>query len=142
MYYGWNNIYLISRFKQEKVLKDFWNTTKQEEEYLRSRSSGSDMDCRSSLHSIHWFFCVFFRIRLVHISFISWEIYLDCKNLLNKHQGVHILYEYESVHLLHLNVFQHNIRRDHHDWSMRQKIYWHVLCQIAPRSFDLKRHMQ
>ena len=44
---------LISRFKQEKVLKDFWNTTKQEEEYLRSRSSGSDMDCRSSLHSIH-----------------------------------------------------------------------------------------
>ena len=33
------------RFKQEKIIKDFWNTTKQEEEYLRNRSS--DSDCKS-----------------------------------------------------------------------------------------------
>ena len=41
-----NQEHLVStRFKQEKVLKDFWNTTKQEEDYLRTR--GSDLDCKS-----------------------------------------------------------------------------------------------
>ena len=33
---------LLSKFKQEKLLKDFWTTTKHEEEFLRSRSSDTD----------------------------------------------------------------------------------------------------
>jgi len=33
---------LFSRFKQEKILKDFWTTTKQEEEFLRTRGSDTD----------------------------------------------------------------------------------------------------
>ena len=33
---------LLSKFKQEKLLKEFWTTTKDEEEYLRSRSSDND----------------------------------------------------------------------------------------------------
>ena len=38
-----------TRFKQEKVIKDFWSTTKQEEDYLRTR--GSDLDCKSKSYS-------------------------------------------------------------------------------------------
>ena len=33
---------LLSKFKQEKLLKDFWTTTKDEEEFLRTRSSDND----------------------------------------------------------------------------------------------------
>lgn len=33
---------LLSKFKQEKLLKDFWTTTKHEEEFLRSRSSDNE----------------------------------------------------------------------------------------------------
>ena len=39
-----------TRFKQEKVIKDFWNATKQEEDYLRTR--GSDLDCKSKSFSL------------------------------------------------------------------------------------------
>ena len=39
-----------TRFKQEKVINDFWNTTKQEEDYLRTRAS--DLDCKSKSFSL------------------------------------------------------------------------------------------
>ena len=39
---------LLAKFKQEKLLKDFWTTTKQEEEFLRSRSSESECKLISS----------------------------------------------------------------------------------------------
>ena len=33
---------LFFNFSREKLLKDFWKTTKEEEDYLQSRSSDSD----------------------------------------------------------------------------------------------------
>ena len=66
----------IFRFKQEKALKDFWNTTKQEEEYLRSRSS--DSDCKSlSLSSRFLIFLLILGTLLYLIGTHDIDIELD-----------------------------------------------------------------
>ena len=58
------------------MLKDFWNTTKQEEEYLRNRSS--DSDCKSySLRSRSLIFLLILGTLLYLIGTKDIDIELD-----------------------------------------------------------------
>ena len=58
------------------MLKDFWNTTKQEEEYLRNRSS--DSDCKSfSLRSRSLIFLLILGTLLYLIGTHDHEYVLD-----------------------------------------------------------------
>lgn len=67
---------IFHRFKQEKILKDFWNTTKQEEEFLRTR--GSDTDCKSI--SLRWRLLIFLLILGTFLYLIGTDYDLDYDN--------------------------------------------------------------